>query len=175
MICVSQGENPGSMASADRSTCLLIVLVAVFAMALCTPLFAQGTFSGSAASAAGETIQVPTSQVQTSGQNPVFGSVPEAKATPGTLSLTFGDAIERALRQNLAGLLSQYNTIEARGEKWQQLSELLPKINADVEETRQTTSLQALGFTGALFPIPGITFPARIGPYSYFDMRVSAT
>ena len=54
-------------------------------------------------------------QVQTSAQNPVFGSVPEAKPTPGVLPLTFSDAIERALRQNLAGLLSEYNTIEARG------------------------------------------------------------
>ena len=85
-------------------------------------------------------------QVQTSAQNPVFGSVPESKITPGILPLTFSDAIERALRQNLAGLLSEYNTIEARGEKWQQLSDLLPNVNADVEETRQKVSLQALGF-----------------------------
>src|SRR5271163_2427355 len=75
--------------------------------------------------------QVP-GQVQTSAQNPVFGSVPDEKPTPGVLSLTFKDAIERALKHNLAGLLSSYNTIEARGEKWQQLSDLLPNISADV-------------------------------------------
>ena len=75
------------------------------------------------------TYKFSTSQVQTSTQNPVFGSVPEAKPTLD-LPLTFSDAIERALRQNLAGLLSEYNTIEARGEKWQQLSDLLPKVNA---------------------------------------------
>ena len=48
---------------------------------------------------------VPTgpNQIPTSVQNPVYGSVPEAKPTPGVLSLTFSDAIERALRQNLAG------------------------------------------------------------------------
>jgi outer membrane protein TolC len=156
------------MASANRSTRLLIVLVAVFSMALCTPLFAQGT---STASAAGGSMQVPTSQVQTSAQNPVFGSVPEAKATPGVLSLTFSDAIERALRQNLAGLLSEYNTIEARGQKWQQLSDLLPNVNGDVLETRQKLSTEAEGFSAKL--LPGI--PAIIGPYSYFDVRASAT
>ena len=48
--------------------------------------------------------------------------------------LTFVDAIERALRQNLAGLLSEYNTIDARGEKWKQLSDLLPNVNGDVQE-----------------------------------------
>lgn len=112
-------------------------------------------------------------QVQTSAQNPVFGSVAEAKPTPGVLRLTFSDAIERALRQNLAGLLSEYNTIDARGEKWQKLSDLLPNVNADLEETRQKVSLQALGFGGSLFPGPPL--PRVIGPFSYFDARISAT
>jgi len=116
--------------------------------------------------------QLSSSQVQTSLQNPVFGSVPEAKPTPGVLSLTFIDAIDRALRQNLAGLLSQYNTIEARGEKWTQLSDLLPNINADVQEVAQKESLQALGLrSGGPFG----KVPAVIGPFSYFDGRAYAT
>jgi outer membrane protein TolC len=105
----------------------------------------------------------------------VFGSVPEAKATPGILLLTFGDAIERALRQNLAGLLSDYNTIEARGEKWRQLSDLLPNVNADVQEVAQKESLAALGFEkfgagGAFAKVPPV-----IGPFAYFDVRASTT
>ncbi|MGO8986140.1 MAG: TolC family protein [Terriglobales bacterium] len=111
--------------------------------------------------------------VQTSRDNPVLGSVPDAKPTPGVLPLTFSDAIERALRHNLNGLLSEYNTIEARGEKWQQLSDLLPNINADVQEVREKVSLQALGFNGSLFP--GVSLPHVIGPFSYFDVRASAT
>jgi outer membrane protein TolC len=130
--------------------------------------------SGSLSSASqAQVSQIPTSQVQTSAQNPVFGSVPESKATPGVLPLTFSEAIERALRNNLAGLLSEYNTIEARGEKWKQLSDLLPNVNADVQEVRQKVSLQALGFSGSLFP--GATLPHVIGPFSYFDVRASAT
>src|SRR5208283_1524585 len=112
-------------------------------------------------------------QVQTSAQNPVFGSVPEAKPTPGVLPLTFSEAIERALRQNLAGLLSEYNTVEARGQKWQRLSDLLPNVSADVQEAREKVSLEAEGLRGQLFP--GVTFPRVIGPFSYFDARVSAT
>jgi outer membrane protein TolC len=157
-----------------RLSILRMALLTLFAVILPMAVCAQSSTSGTGTTPVTSSAGVPN-QVQTSAQNPVLGSVPDANPTPGVLQLTFSDAIERALRQNLAGLLSQYNTIEARGEKWQQLSELLPKINADVEETRQTTSLQALGFTGALFPIPGLAFPARIGPYSYFDMRVSAT
>ncbi len=119
-------------------------------------------------------VAVPT-QVQTSAQNPVFGSVPEAKPTPGVLQLTFRNAIERALRQNLAGLLSEYNTIEARGEKWQKLSDLLPNVSGAVSENVQKTNLEALGFqkfgSGGLFGKAGPV----IGPYSYLDIRASAT
>src|SRR5208283_2875121 len=143
-----------------------IVFPAVLIVILPAALCAQS--STSAATSAGVAMPVPTSA-----QNPVFGSVPEAKPTPGVLPLTFSDAIERALRQNLAELLSEYNTIEARGEKWQQLSDLLPNVSADVQEERQKESLQALGFSGSLFP--GVTLPRVIGPFSYFDARASAT
>ena len=114
-------------------------------------------------------------QLQTSAQNPVFGSVPEANPTPGVLQLTFRDAIERALRQNLAGLLSEYNTIQARGEKWEQLSELLPHVSGSVLEDVQKTNLEALGFEkfGSSGPF-GKVGPV-IGPYAYLDIRASAT
>jgi outer membrane protein TolC len=152
---------------------LILILTITFPIAL----WAQSSNSDSSSSSGfSGTVQIPAGQfpgqVQTSAQNPVFGSVPDVKPTPGVLQLTFRNAIERALRQNLAGLLSEYNTIEARGEKWQQLSDLLPNINADVQEVRQKVSLQALGFSGSLFP--GVKLPAVIGPFSYFDARASA-
>ncbi len=141
-----------------------MVFPAVLIVILPAVLFAQS--STFAASSGGGAMQVSTSA-----QNPVFGSVPEAKVVPGVLGLTFSDAIERALRQNLAGLLSEYNTIESRGQKWQQLSDLLPNVNGDVQETRQKLSTESEGFTAKL--LPGI--PPIIGPYSYFDVRASAT
>jgi hypothetical protein len=97
-----------------RAFCFLAVL-----SALGSVMTAQtATYTGSS--------QASVPQTQTSAQNPVLGSVPETKPTPGVLPLTFRDAIERALRQNLAGLLSEYNTIAARGEKWKQLSDPAP-------------------------------------------------
>ena len=108
-------------------------------------------------------------QPQSSSQNSVFGSVADTKPTPGVLPLTFREAIERALRHNLAALLSEYNTTAARGEKWKQLSELLPNVNATVQEVAQKQSLDALG-------LPANLIPQRvIGPFSYFDARASAT
>jgi len=150
---------------------LPMLLIVILPVALCGQSSSYGSTQVQTSHV--QTSQVQISQVETSAQNPVFGSVPEAKPTPGVLPLTFSDAIERALRQNLAGLLSEYNTIEARGEKWQQLSDLLPNVSADVQEERQKESLQALGFSGSLFP--GVTLPRVIGPFSYFDARASAT
>ena len=114
-----------------------------------------------------------TTQPPSSSQNPVFGSVADTKPTPGVLHLTFREAIERALRHNLAALLSEYNTTAARGEKWKQLSELLPNVNATVQEVAEKESLEAQGLRGEI--APGVTFPRVIGPFSYFDTRASAT
>src|SRR6266853_2674135 len=185
-------RESGSMSSADCPTrqlrrfraCFLLNALAIVSIVVFTCIFraalcAQNSNSSSNSSSSGApapvpTPQVSTSQVQTSAQNPVFGSVPEAKPTPGVLSLTFSDAIERALRQNLAGLLSEYNTIEARGEKWQKLSDLLPNVNGSVQEAVQKQSLEALGLSSAIFP-GGSKPPRVIGPFSYFDVRASAT
>ena len=116
-------------------------------------------------SVAQTSVTAPT-QSTSSSQNAVFGSVAETKPTPGVLSLTFREAIERALRHNLAALLSEYNTTAARGEKWKQLSELLPNVNATVQEVAEKESLEALGLRGG-------QFPRVIGPFSYFDARAS--
>ncbi len=159
------------------ASCRVVLSIATLFVSLAL-LRAQDSTSGTSAGSAGGAMAVPASQaqvsqVQTSAQNPVFGSVPDAKPTPGVLPLTFSDAIERALRHNLAGLLSEYNTIQARGEKWEQLSALLPNVSADVQEVAEKESLQALGLrSGGPF---GNNVPRVIGPFSYFDARISAT
>jgi outer membrane protein TolC len=107
-------------------------------------------------------------------QQAVSGSVADEKPTPGVLAITFREAIERALKHNLAALLSEYSTEQARGEKWQQLSELLPNVNGNVTEVAQKQSLEALGLSSGVFP-GGAPLPRVIGPFSYFDARASAT
>jgi len=143
--------------------------VGVFCLIACVLLLPASPVAQTAAPA------TPT-QVPTSAQNPIYGSVADAKPTPGVLSLTFRDAIERALRHNLAGLLSEYNTIESRGEKWRQLSELLPNVSAGAQEVAQKLSLIAEGF--GKFPASlfgNARLPGVIGPFSYLDVRASAT
>jgi len=103
-------------------------------------------------------------------QSPFTGSEPEGKATPEILQLSFQEAIERGLRNNLGLLLSGDQTIMARGERWKELSSLLPNLSARILENVQTQSLTALGLKSNVFPFP---IPRVIGPFNYFDARAS--
>jgi len=120
--------------------------------------------TGLVAQSSAPSISLPGSQ------SPFIGSEPEAKASPEVLQLTFEDAIDRGLRNNLGLLLSSDQTIMARGERWKELSNLLPNLQARVQEDAQTQSLTALGFKSNVFPFP---VPRVIGPFNYFDARAS--
>lgn len=124
---------------------------------------AQGqTTAGTAGSSVQVTIPSDLSQ------NGFTGSVPSGQATAEVLPISFQEAIDRGLRQNLGLLLAGDSTVAARGEKWKELSNLLPSIMAKGQENVQQTSLSALGFR-----IPG--FPRIVGPFNYLDMRATLT
>src|SRR5580693_7966257 len=103
-------------------------------------------------------------------QSSFNGSDPQGKATQEVLQLSFQEAIERGLRNNLGLLLSGDQALMARGETWKELSNLLPNVSARLFENVQTQSLTALGLKGNVLHIP---VPRVIGPYNYFDARAS--
>jgi outer membrane protein TolC len=107
----------------------------------------------------------------TGGASTFASSVP-TKVVPGVMQLSLQDAIERGLRQNLGLLLSRADTHSARGERWQQLSALLPHLIAAPYIDESKINLDQLGFGGV-----ATTFhiSAAIGPFSYFDARVAVT
>jgi outer membrane protein TolC len=87
--------------------------------------------------------------------------------TPVALSLE--DAVARGLRQNLGGMLATDVVTDARGERWQVLSELLPNVITDTGfGVHQINVKAAFGIT-----IPGQ--PPIIGPFGYFDSRAYLT
>src|SRR5580698_7270223 len=113
----------------------------------------------------------PTPSISLPGsQSPFTGSEPEGKASPEVLQLGFQEAIDRGLRNNLGLLLSGDQTIMARGERWKELSNLLPNLQARLQENVQTENLTALGLKSNVFPFP---VPRVIGPFNYFDARAS--
>ncbi len=132
---------------------------------LAAPLLSSQVSSGSATSP-GSSISLPGSQ------SPFTGSAPEGKASSEILQLNFKDAIDRGLRNNLGLLIAGDDTITARGERWKELSNLLPNLEAKAQENVQTQSLTALGLKPSVFHAP---VPRVIGPfnsnYSYKDAR----
>ena len=107
--------------------------------------------------------QLPGSEA---GQSPYLGSVPEGKPTSEVLPLSFKEAINRALRNNLGLLLGSDNVLAARGQKWKELSSLLPNVSAAATQSATQVDLASFGFH---FKTPGI--PAVIGPVGVFDAR----
>src|SRR5580658_797519 len=97
-------------------------------------------------------------------QSPFSGSVPEGKPTAEALPLSFKDAIDRGLRNNLGLLLQSDTSLTAQGEKWKELSELLPHVSALVNQSVEQIDLASEGFR---FNFPGI--PNVVGPIGVFQ------
>lgn len=104
----------------------------------------------------------------TQGVSPFGGSTP-AQLVPGVLPLSLQNAIDRGLKQNLGALLSSANIRSARGQRWQELSALLPNITAAPSINDSKVNLAELGFTN----LGGNPIPPELGPFSYFDARMS--
>jgi len=146
-----------------RSAALLILLG-------CSSAQITGSYSGagqssSAPAASGQSGSLQGNAGASLSQGPFSGSVPDAKAVPGSLPLSFREAIDRGLKTNLGLLLQSDSTLAARGQRWQELSSLLPNLDAAISSTVLQTNLEAEGLR-----FPG--FPKIIGPYGFFDARV---
>jgi outer membrane protein TolC len=119
----------------------------------------------------------PSSGLSASGQNPpagngtnsFSGSVP-TKFIPGQMPLSLQNAIDLGLKHNLGLLLSQADTRTARGQRWQELSALLPQVTAAPYAAASKINIDELGFAGLA---SSLHLSPSIGPYSYFDARAA--
>ncbi len=147
-----------------------VFFILVLSLLVAPGLLAQTT--GGAASAPNVNVTLPGPP------NPFLGSEPESKATGDILQIDFKEAIDRGLRNNLGLLLAGDQAQVARGERWKELSDLLPNLQARVQENVQNESLAALGFS-KLLPLlspPGTNtsnFPRVTPAFNYFDARVA--
>jgi outer membrane protein len=87
---------------------------------------------------------------------------------PGPATLSLEQAIRLAIDNNLATLLAQERSREARGLERESLSGLLPNITGTAYQANVTQNLAALGFQPGTFPGIRTTF---IGPFNNFDAR----
>jgi outer membrane protein TolC len=103
------------------------------------------------------------------GASSFSGSVP-AKLVPGRMPLSLENAIDLGLKHNLGLLLSQADTRTARGQRWQELSALLPQVTAGPYIAETKLNLDELGFAPVAL---AFHISTSIGPFSYFDARAA--
>jgi len=137
----------------------------------CASFLAGTLLSGALAFAQSQAASSPGQPIPgTQGVSPFAGSTPTA-AVPGVLPLSLQNAIERGLKQNLGALLSNSDIKAARGQRWQELSALLPQATMDPYISDSKVNLAEFGFTS----LPGVNVPAAVGSFSYFDARLNVS
>jgi outer membrane protein TolC len=117
-----------------------------------------------------QSVNTITSTVQVQGA--YQGSVPSSEAAGAPFELSLADAIHKGLQHNLGTVGFQNSIRQARGQRWVELSNLLPQVSADALVTDQQVDLASFGFN---FKIPGFSLPSVVGPFHYFDVRAHVT
>lgn len=150
-------------------------LISFFALTVLWPL-ASTTARAQASPAGAGSSQTETSspapQIAPPPQGTFSGSVP-VKPVPGVLEISLQDAINRGLKQNLGLLLSGDDMRAARGQRWQQLSALLPRLSASPYIAVSQVNLAEFGFKFNVPPSAGFSIPSVVGPFSYVDARAN--
>jgi outer membrane protein TolC len=149
------------VASAGSSLRLLCAMALICAAVI----FQAQTYSNSVLSGSGQTATAG------SAANPYSGSVP-TKLAAGRMSLSLQDAIDLGLKHNLGLLLSRADTRAARGQRWQELSSLLPHVSAGPYVTASKVNLAEVGLANASAVLH---ISEAVGPFSYFDTRAAVT
>jgi outer membrane protein TolC len=134
---------------------------------------AQTSAAPSGSTASGSSSSGPVS-APVAAQADYSGSVP-SKLVPGVLQLSLQDAMDRGLKQNLGLLLSGQDVRTARGERWKQLSALLPNVTTSSYVDASQIDLAEFGFNFKFPPSAGISIPSIVGPFAYFDSRAYLT
>lgn len=78
--------------------------------------------------------------------------------------------MDRGLKQNLGVLLSSAEIRSSRGQRWEQLSALLPHVTAGPYLAESKLNIDELGFAG-LGSL--LHLSPSVGPFSYFDARAN--
>ena len=115
-------------------------------------------------------VQAPA-QVAATTQPRAVTAAASLSAEMPALPVTLADAVDRAMTFNLGVLSRDEQLTSARGARVRALRDLLPRVDARLAGTRQTTNLAAFGFDASRFP--GLS--SVVGPFDIVDARLHAT
>ena len=85
---------------------------------------------------------------------------------PGA-KLTLADAVRRALSDSTASRIAALHTEQSRAAAREARSDLLPRLDASVQDLNEVLNLKTFGLT-----VPG--FPSLVGPFNVFDAHLAA-
>ncbi len=157
--------------------------VGLLSIAVNAPVYGQATGGPGASSSSGSGLntaqvnqaqqQLTTGSVSGSGgsgsqvsADSFKGSVVSGTATDGVINLTIDDAIQRGLRTNLGIILQSSSTLNANGQRLEQLQALLPTVTGTGSYTVQQINLAAYGIS-----FPGLK--PIVGPFQVEDFQAS--
>lgn len=138
---------------------------------------AQSVAGGSAVSAPQAmpgTPAVPVPSPAIVAQPAFQGSVPLGNASTTPIALTLGEAISRGLKANLGLLTSEQAGIEARAQRAQALSAILPTVTGTISENLAQSNLDTFGFNFPSVPNSPFHIPKIIGPFGYSEAQANA-
>lgn len=138
---------------------------------LCAAVLIFGAGISTAQTVSTPPSNIPAQTFPGNGASPFAGSMP-TKLIPGSLALSLQDAIDRGLHYNLGVLLSRADTRAARGQRWEELSALLPHVSAAPYVAVEKLNLAEVGL-GNVVNVFHIS--PSVGPFSYFDARAAVT
>jgi outer membrane protein TolC len=99
---------------------------------------------------------------------PLISGGAAASAQPPPQRLTLRDAIGLALKQNLSVRVASAQQEQLEGTRARRRASLLPHVSADAFGNRENVDLASFGIS-----FPGV--PTVVGPFSYYDFRISAS
>jgi outer membrane protein TolC len=88
------------------------------------------------------------------------------------MPISLENAIDLGLKHNLGLLLSRADTRAARGQRWQELSALLPHVSAAPYIAMSKVNLDEVGLGGVA---DRFHLSPAVGPFSYFDARAAVS
>jgi outer membrane protein TolC len=126
----------------------------------------------------GTTTSVNTINPTVQTQGPFAGSILGVVRAPFSGRLSLREAVARGIDFNLGAVGLTNAVAESRAQRKIVRSALLPNISGYLSETVQQIDLGATGFSfdqRISQLIPGITIPAVVGPFNFFDLRATLT
>jgi outer membrane protein TolC len=109
----------------------------------------------------------PTLQVS----GPYAGGTSSTARLPFSGKLSLREAVDRGLEYNLGAIGIAQAVRQARGQQRAVRSALLPNLNGGLRVVDERLDLKAQGL-GSI-PKLGASLPSVIGPFDYFDLRVT--